>query len=171
MKTGVLVLLVLICFACSNISNQNKNLQKRSNLEKNESMEEFIKRAKSGDSEALEDIWKFTFELPQWYFPCRYKENVNDAMPFVGVLDGKPLLFAFTDSKKAQEFAKTQGLANKIGETLILSKTPTNTQIFLDSIKAEGVIGIYFNNGPDGWFSEIDELPNILKSLKVKGKI
>lgn len=101
--------------------------------------------------EAMDRLWSTTYSLGNWYFAAR--GALPNVSPFVGVVAGKPYLFAFTDTKRAEAFCHQQGFAADGGSVQVLS-------IPIDGLGrteqyASDVHGILFNNGAHGYFAPL----------------
>ena len=128
-----------------------------------------LQKAKSsGRNEDLSALWKAALELPQWHFMTRPTATIEDRKPFVGVLDGKPWAFVFTDRQRAQEYARAipnGGFVDEGGNVLVLSTDTQKAIDYLLALAAQGVYGVRFNE-LNGWFSPLANLPAILQHVR-----
>ncbi|MCR5887667.1 hypothetical protein LRS06_07720 [Hymenobacter sp. J193] len=125
------------------------------------------KAKSSGRTEDLSALWKAVLDLPQWHFITRQTENIEDRKPFVGVMDGKPWAFLFTDRQRAQEYARTipnGGFVDESGNVLVISTDTQKAIDYLLALVSQGVYGLRFNE-LNGWFSPIENLPAIIKHV------
>ncbi|MFT5128101.1 MAG: hypothetical protein ACI8W8_001710 [Rhodothermales bacterium] len=110
--------------------------------------------------EAMDRLWSTTYSLGNWYFAAR--GALPNVSPFVGVVAGKPYLFAFTDTKRAEASAWTcvlschqQGFAADGGSVQVLSIPIDGLVENIEQYASVGVHGILFNNGPHGYFAPL----------------
>ncbi|SHL24653.1 hypothetical protein [Hymenobacter psychrotolerans] len=127
-----------------------------------------LQKAKSsGNTEDLSALWKAVLSLPQWHFITRQTANIEDRKPFVGVLDGKPWAFVFTDRQRAQEYARTipgGEFVDASGNVLVISTETPRAVDYLLALAAQGVHGVRFNE-LNGWFSPLANLPAIIRHV------
>ncbi len=135
----------------------------------NSSIDEMLADAKkSVGNEALAILWKATLDLKQWHFITKYKEDVLESSPFVGVIDNRPWVFVFTDRHKAQQYcvqAGNDGFADPNGTVYIISMDTANAINYVTDLQSKGVYGMRINEG-NGWFSPIANLPAIIEHTK-----
>lgn len=128
-----------------------------------------LEKAKtSGQTEDLTVLWKAALSLPQWHFITRQTASLEDRKPFVGVLDGKPWAFVFTDRQRAQEYARTipgGGFVDASGNVLVISTETQKAVEYLLALAAQGVYGVRFNE-LNGWFSPLQNLSAILQHVQ-----
>lgn len=125
------------------------------------------KAKSSGRPEDLSALWKAALSLPQWHFITRQTAQMEDRKPFVGVMDGKPWAFLFTDRQRAQEYARTipnGGFVDESGSVLVISTDTQKAIDYLLALAAQGVYGLRFNE-LNGWYSPIENLPAILQHV------
>ncbi|MBD2714264.1 hypothetical protein KBK19_04370 [Microvirga sp. STR05] len=125
------------------------------------------KAKSSGRNEDLSALWKVVLSLPQWHFMTRQTATIEERKPFVGVLDGKPWAFVFTDRQRAQEYARTipnGGFVDESGNVLVISTDTQKAIDYLLALAAQGVYGVRFNE-LNGWFSPIANLPAIINHV------
>ncbi|MBV9788761.1 MAG: hypothetical protein JOZ51_11335 [Chloroflexi bacterium] len=105
---------------------------------------------------AMAQLWAAVYALPSWYFVI--KPERQPVSPFVGVVDNQPFLMAFTDKQRADQFARRQGFVDASGATSILA-TPVQGMVEnAEQYRAQGVFGILFNDGPNGFFAPLANL-------------
>lgn len=116
-----------------------------------------VKEARdTGNKEDEIKLWREVYKLDEWYAVAR--GELPDIHPFIGIVDDKPFIIAFTDGRKAFDFAKQQGFIDKDGKSQILSLPVIgvieNVQSYID----DDVFGILFNSGPDGFYAPLSNL-------------
>lgn len=128
-----------------------------------------LEKAKSsGRTEDLSALWAAALELPQWHFITRQTATIEDRKPFVGVMDGKPWVFLFTDRQRAQEYARTipnGGFIDDSGNVMVISTDTQRAIDYLMALGAQGVHGVRFNE-LNGWYSPIENLPAIIQHVQ-----
>ena len=105
---------------------------------------------------AMAQLWAAVYALPSWYFVIRPERQ--PVSPFVGVVDNQPFLMAFTDKQRADQFARRQGFVDAAGATSILATSVQGMVQNADDYRAQGVFGILFNDGPNGFFAPLTNL-------------
>lgn len=135
------------------------------------SIDELRNKAKeSGKPEDVYQLWHAALSLDEWHFIAKYRENIQEIQPFLGVVDNAGWAFIFTDTDKAQEYVRTtvnEGFLNPDGGTTIISMKTENAIKYLLKLESEGVYGVRFNE-LNGWFAPIHELPVIINWLNKK---
>jgi hypothetical protein len=125
---------------------------------------------KSNNKEDLDILYSSFFRLSHWFFVTTAKEDISHAKPFIGLTEDKPWLYAFTDGDHAQTFAKlnpdTMVLEN--GGSHIIKMTAKGSFDMAMELSNRGVFGIRVNEGENGWFFPIQNMPNILKYLNIE---
>ncbi|MHB8765901.1 MAG: hypothetical protein ACYDA8_16420 [Deferrisomatales bacterium] len=107
----------------------------------------------SGSRAAMDRLWGAVYDLPHWHMVARGEGA--DVHPFIGIVEGKPFVMAFTDEDRAAGFARAQGFANAEGRVRILC-LPIPT--FLEAVpfyEEQGVFGMLFNSGEHGFFAPL----------------
>jgi hypothetical protein len=127
---------------------------------------------KATQTNALEDLnalFGAAFELKEWIFIMR--GDLNSAYPYIAsnaaYADSQPMVRAFTDSGRAQRFARENNLAEPDGTCLTLN-IPTEKIIeYLEGLVQYGANGVWFNSdtGSDGFFIPIKQLRPIKEHL------
>lgn len=124
------------------------------------------KARNSGEIEDLNALYLAFFDLLEWNFIVSNNSSMDDAKPFIGVVDDKPWLFVFTDGKKADEYAKAFGsFLEQDGNTIILKMTAVSSQDMLKTLGERGVFGLRINEGDNGWFIDVPGFFNIKSHL------
>jgi hypothetical protein len=107
---------------------------------------------------ARHDLWKAALHLDEWYFVG--VDHAGEAEPLVGMYEGRPYLFAFTDGERAEEFANARA-ARKGGDAgVLLTMPPSDAVEYLVEIR-EQVDGILINSGEFGFTSEPMDLKDM----------
>jgi len=127
---------------------------------------------KATQTNAMEDLnalFGAAFELKEWVFIMR--GDLTNAYPYIaanaGYADNQPMVRAFTDSGRAQRFARENNLAEPDGTCLTLN-IPTEKIIeYLEGFVQYGAYGVWFNSdtGSDGFFIPIKQLRPIKEHL------
>jgi len=120
----------------------------------------------SGSGEDMDRLWRETYKLDQWYFIARGK--IPNVHPFIGVVEDKQFLFAFTDEQHAMAFAQNQGFTDEKGNSMVLSMPVNGFIESSDQYRYQGVFGILFNEGPHGYFAPLDNLVPMYKHFSVQ---
>lgn len=122
----------------------------------------------SGKSADLEILYKSFLRLDQWVFIVSNNCEIENPKPFIGVIEDKPWLYVFTDSLKANYYAKLFGnFHNKDGNTLVLKMKRANSLNMAKELNQRGVYGVRINEGENGWFCSIPELFGIINHFKI----
>ena len=115
----------------------------------------------------LNNLYLKFFELNVWNYIVPKNCSIEEAKPFIAVLDDKPWLFVFTDEKKADKYAKTfGGFHENNGNTFIVKLTKEESLNMIKHLHEKGVIGLRINEGENGWFTDIPGLFNIKNQLE-----
>jgi hypothetical protein len=147
-------------FGCSKIETQTKG-----NLKDIDSLVE--KARNSGSIEDLNTLYSALLDLDEWNYIVSNNCKIEEAKPFIGIVDDKPWLFVFTDRLKADQYAKTFGnFLESNGNTLVLSMNLSNSLNMIQQLHDKGVYGIRINEGENGWFIDVQGLFNIKNYLK-----
>lgn len=124
----------------------------------------------SGNSSDLSALYEAFFKLENWTFIVSNNCTFENAKPFIGVLEEQPWLFVFTDSKKADYYAKLFGnFLNNDGNTFVIKMTRQNSLNMIKELNDRGIIGIRINEGEHGWFCTIPSLFEIKDYLRIDG--
>jgi hypothetical protein len=121
-----------------------------------------------GSRESMDRLWRAVYALKQWHFVPRGEMEPNTIRAFVGEVDGKPYVFAFTDDRRAHAFAVRQKLQTSEGAFGILSMQTRAAVNYVHRLGEQGVFGILFNDGPSGFFAPIG---NVLPMARYFGLI
>lgn len=122
----------------------------------------------SGNSTDLEILYKSFLNLEQWVFIISKNCDIEDAKPFIGVFEEQPWLYVFTDSLKADYYAKLFGnFHSKDGNTLVLKMTRTSSLNMTKELSKLGVYGIRINEGENGWFCSIEGFFEIINHYQI----
>lgn len=110
----------------------------------------------SNNTENLDALYGAFFALNEWNFIVSQASSMEDARPFIGLVDEKPWLFVFTDGVKAQQYAKAAGgFLEQDGNTVILRMEAENSMDIARQLNERGVYGIRVNEGENGWYFDI----------------
>jgi hypothetical protein len=117
--------------------------------------DEIVEDAKNLKAEdGLRLIWNKAFSLPEWFF-IPFGEN---NLPFMGTVDDKSWVFAFTDIKHAQDFAFEMGIIDGAVDAHVVTIDTKEVIDFLDNFNESGVHGIRFNEGTHGWYTTLTNI-------------
>jgi hypothetical protein len=123
----------------------------------------------SGNVEDLNHLYKSFLELKEWNFIVSENCELENAKPFIGILDENPWLFIFTESEKGNSYAKEKsGFLKNNGNTLIIKMSVKNSINMIKQLHERGVYGIRINEGENGWFCTIPGLIEIISFLKIE---
>lgn len=105
---------------------------------------EYVARAKGEPTtENIEALWGAVFMLKGWYFlPGRSDEG--PAYPTVSVVEGQPWVLAFTNVRRLQEFARSQGRGGEDGSVNLLVLDPLESMEKILEVRAQ-IAGVIFN--------------------------
>ncbi|HVE55325.1 MAG TPA: hypothetical protein VNB22_00750 [Pyrinomonadaceae bacterium] len=127
---------------------------------------------KATQTNALEDLnalFGAAFDLKEWIFIMR--GDLTSAYPYIaanaGYADSQPMVRAFTDSERAQRFARENNLAEPDGTCLTLNIPTEKIVEYLEGFMEHGAHGVWFNSdtGSDGFFIPIKQLRPIKEHL------
>lgn len=110
------------------------------------------------------------FRLKEWYFLAR--GELPNLRPYVAanptIVDGAPMVKAFTDTKRLHAFAKENGLTGPDGEVQILALPVATILPTMASYADNGVTHIHFNADLDshGFYIPLVQLPIIRAHLE-----
>lgn len=125
------------------------------------------KARNSGSISDLNNLYTTLLELKEWNYIVSKNCTIENAKPFIGVVDEKTWLFVFTDRSKADQYARTFGhFHERNGSTLVLTMNLNNSLDMIQQLYERGVYGVRFNEGENGWFTDIPGLFNIKNYLK-----
>lgn len=110
-------------------------------------------------------LWAAVYALPQWLFIARGEPP--NLRPYIGVVDEKPFLMAFTDPAHAKDFAKGNGLAAPDGSVGVLAMPVPGFIETLPEYERHGVFAVMFNPGEHGFFAP---LANVKALFGLHGK-
>ncbi|MEM9372358.1 MAG: hypothetical protein AAGA55_01825 [Planctomycetota bacterium] len=120
-------------------------------------LDEAVARMRAGDPAAMPAVWDLVLGLPVLYTIGR--GQMPDVRPFVGVVDGRPMLAAFTTSDRALDYAKAQGLEGEGGAFAILEQPPAVLIATAASLHAHGVECLLIDEQVGGgYFSPVTNL-------------
>lgn len=128
-----------------------------------ESQERLIQRFRS--------IWASFLELETWVFLTTGGSNPEQASPFIGIIDGKPWALAFTDPRKAAEFAgEDPRFRDSDGGLLFIAMPKMQALQWVLGLQQDGVAGIRINQGEFGWMAPLANLPAIIVDIEGQEK-
>ncbi len=129
--------------------------------------------APNAEMAAKETLYAAAFRLSAWFFIAR--GTLPNVQPYVAanpaVVDGVPMLKAFTDADRLHLFARDNALADSDGGVQILAFPVATIEPTLEGIAAGGITHVHFNadDCSDGFYSPIRQLPVIRRHLEAKG--
>lgn len=131
--------------------------------------DDLVERLKSnGNQEGMDNLYRNFFLLEEWIFVSPIRTDVENAKPFIGVIDDKPWLFVFTDNIKAKEFCNVnEGFVKENGSINIIKMKNKNAIEMAKELYNRGVYGIRVNEGEYGWFFPIENIDAMLSYLKI----
>lgn len=126
-----------------------------------------VNNARSGEIEQLNHLYRNFFELENWVFVSPVRDDMENAKPFIGVVNEQPWLFVFTDETKAHTFCKaTPGFMDASGNSFFIRIQVNPALEMMYQLHMQGVHGIRVNDGENGWFCPLADIPNIIAFLK-----
>lgn len=130
--------------------------------------QELAKNAIDSNAEAdLDILFKSLFGLNDLYFVAPYREDWEKSGPFIGNIQDKPCLFAFTDARLAYDFAMvTPGFQWDETKAFIMHMPMQECISIFRELKNRGVFGIRFNEGDYGFFCPMSHLEAILARIE-----
>lgn len=111
--------------------------------------------------QTMERLWGEVYRLDSWFFLAR--GEVPDVRPFIGMVQQRPFVMAFTDAARVAEFAQRQGIAAEDGSARALSMPPDGFASMVQAYIDGGVFGILFNDGPAGFFAPLTNVVPMLE--------
>ncbi len=123
---------------------------------------------KSGEIDDLYKLYRKLLELNNWIFITPNNQKIENSKPFIGVVDENSWVFIFTDSKNANDYCKQfEGFIREDRTAFLIKMKVKDSIEMLYQLSERGVFGIRINEGENGWFCSISDLPNIINHLKV----
>lgn len=120
-----------------------------------------IHARESGDEQALDSLWQATYDLKQWHFVAR--GEMPNIQPFVGEIEQRAYVLAFTDKDRANIFADKHELKTQEGVVPLMSMPPEAACEYLPQFEQHGVFGVLFNEGPNGYYAPLETLQPMLQ--------
>ena len=153
-----------------NTPEKRNETEKSSNNSAEINFDELVEKARtSGNATDLELLYRSFLKLENWVFIVSENCEIENAKPFIGVFEELPWLYVFTDSLKADFYAKLFGnFHSNEGNTMVLKMTRFNSLNMLKELNNRGVYGVRINEGENGWFCNIQELFGIIEHYKIK---
>jgi hypothetical protein len=109
--------------------------------------------------ESLDALWGAVYAMENWYMIAAGEPpNVG---PFIGVMEDKPFVFAFTEPEKAAESAKSHGLVDKNGDPHLLAIPVAGFARTVDTYIEKGVFGILFNDGENAFYTPLTDIKSM----------
>lgn len=129
---------------------------------------ELTKKAIHSNAEKdLDVLFKNVFGLSDLYFIAPFREDWEKSGPFIGNIQNKPCIFAFTDARIAYDFAmSTPGFQWEINKAFIMHMPMEECIAVFKELKNRGVFGIRFNEGEHGFFCPMSHLQPILERVQ-----
>ncbi len=110
----------------------------------------------SGKDEDMNTLWEATFDLEEWYFIAQGEEP--NVAPFIGMLEERPLIMAFTSETLARDFAARHNLLDADGGAPLLA-IPLEIAVKMTmTLHEHGVFGMLFNDGANGYYAPAENL-------------
>lgn len=128
---------------------------------------EIMKDGPPQDREGLDRLWRWIMHLDEWHFVtnlAKAEEAIasgRSPMPFIGVVDGSPMMFAFTSDARATEWGIGRAEADGNSEGFGVIGMPRSGALDFLSALPDEVVGVVFNMSASGEsaFGLIDNLP------------
>lgn len=141
--------------------------EKVSTIEKSRFFELAKKAIDSNDETDLDILFKNVFGLSDLYFIAPFREDWEQSGPFIGNIQNKPCLFAFTDARVAYDFAMaTPGFQWENTKAFIMHMPMQECLTIFKELHKRGVFGIRFNEGENGFFCPMSHLEAILARIE-----
>lgn len=113
----------------------------------------YFSRTNTEDIKAKGALWIETLLLPKWFFVPRGEGD--EVQPFAVIGESGPTVLAFTEARRAAEYAKVRGM----GEiTAVIAMTPLEA-IESFTLAGAAVTSIQFDPQHGSYFSPIPQLP------------
>lgn len=124
-----------------------------------------------GPEAQVDALWNAAFHLRGWNILGDPKSTRNPPDLIFEERKGKRWLMAFTDNKRLHDYASKAGKLDARGTSVFI--TTPNPQLLglLKAMKARGVHGVWFNEGPFAWAASIDEILASHARLKASGDV
>ncbi len=146
------------------------NSDKQAGRGENPSFDSLVEKSKtSGQAYDLSELYRHFLLLNEWVFITPSRLEIENAKPFIGVVDEKPWVFVFTDKQKANEYGRQfDGFVRDNGSIFLIQMNVKNSLEMFYQLSDRGVFGIRVNEGPNGWFCPIQDLTGIIKYLNIE---
>jgi len=120
-----------------------------------------LQRAGQDDPAAMTALWGAVYSLDRWYFmPAPPQAGAEDGPPgaYIGVIQGRPFLLAFTSAERVLRAARETKLYPEDAEVEPLWKEREPAAEWICSI-SDPIEGVLFNlSGGQGFFSTVDNI-------------
>lgn len=111
--------------------------------------------------ESLDALWGAVYAMENWFMIAAGEPpNVG---PFIGVMEDKPFVFAFTEPEKAAEAAKSRGLVDKNGNPHLLAIPVAGFVKTVGTYIENGIFGIYFNDGAGAFYTPLTDVKSMFQ--------
>lgn len=133
--------------------------------------DQLVNNARNGEIEHLNTLYRSFLELESWVFVARPRPDMENAQPFVGMINDRLWLFVFTDSARADAFCRrTSDFTDADGKSYFIN-IPVNASLeMMYHLSNQNVYGIRVNDGENGWFCPLSDIPNIIRFLETEKK-
>ncbi|SDS01940.1 hypothetical protein [Microlunatus soli] len=129
-----------------------------------------LAHAAETDPAAQPALWQAAFALERWWFVARGVgpdgELGADVGPFIGVIEDKPFLMAFSSGQRARQFAVQAGVAGAEDDAYVLATEPQDFLSAVPSYQQQGVFAITFDHGTTGFFAPLANLQPIWEHVR-----
>ncbi len=123
-------------------------------------------RDSDGSPEAQDALWEATFDAEHWVFLTR-GTGINVA-PYCGVIDGRPMVYAFTDDDRAFNCGQQVGVVSEDGLVPMVFMEPDGAIGWVEALAQYDVWGIIFNPMEANYFAPLGNLSKIHAHLRAQ---
>lgn len=133
-------------------------------------LDHLMSELRAGAPHAMDALWKEVFNLSHWHFFSSFsnfeKAFANNALPapFIGEVDGRPMVFVFTSSERVTRFGLMRNAQQGTADRFVhISKSRDAAITYLLQFHELGVRTIIFDHGVGGgYFTPLTNLVPML---------
>lgn len=115
------------------------------------------------------DYWNAVFSLERWFFVMR--GDLPNPVPFVGMIDNAPHLFAFTSGERAHAFGQDAGLAEQDGTVKVLALPLPNAISICGQLAGQGVPTVVYDVHQAGITLPTDQVEPLWRQLSTVDEV
>jgi len=143
-------------------TGEKGSTEKPSSKDQTPDFDKLVQRTQQEKSrESLDALWGAVYALEDWFMIASGEPpNVG---PFIGVMEDKPFVFAFTEPEKAAEAAKNRGLVDKNGDPHLLAIPVAGFVKTVETYIEKGIFGVYFNDGENAFYTPLTDVKSMFQ--------